>query len=161
MLNNRIAFHGRFFRLFVRSLLLATAIPTFAAEPIIEHEVIARTGVTPIPNGVGTFSGFNSFPAIDDDGNVVFNANGGSDNSGLAQVGVYTAIGMCCQNVVDRNTPVITGVSSHQFIYCPRELACVLVTAVSRFEVKERSSAAQFLDQWQVSGEMIAAVKIE
>ena len=80
-------------------LLLMTAIPSLSEEVSIEYEVIARSGVTSIPDGVGTFSGFNPFPAIDDSGNVMFGALGGQ-----SQVGIYTAVGVCCQKVIDRNT---------------------------------------------------------
>jgi hypothetical protein len=86
-------------RFLVPLLLLMTALPLFGAEPSVEYELIARSGVTPIPNGVGTFSGFNPFPAIDDNGNVMFGALGSQ-----SQVGIYTAIGVCCQKVIDRNT---------------------------------------------------------
>ena len=85
--------------LLVSLLLLLTALPSFAAEVSVEYEIIARSGETAIPNGVGTFSGFNPFPAIDDSGNVMFGALGGQ-----SQVGIYTAIGVCCQKVIDRNT---------------------------------------------------------
>ena len=80
-----------------------TSLSSFGADLSIQYEVIARTGVTPIPNGVGTFTGVGSNPAIDSEGNVMINAYGSS------QAGVYTYINGQLQTVADYNTPVPGG----------------------------------------------------
>jgi hypothetical protein len=91
---------------FVSLLLLAVAVPSFGAELAVEYSVVARSGVTAIPGGVGKFTGFGAAPAIDADGNVAFTGTGGNDASGKFQAGVYSAVGICCQKVADRNTLV-------------------------------------------------------
>ena len=70
--------------LIILAVLLLTATPLFAAELSVQYEVIARSGETPVPGGVGNFTGFGSPPAIDDEGNVVFLSGG------QQEVGIYT-----------------------------------------------------------------------
>ncbi|MBT8051446.1 MAG: hypothetical protein HKO99_09550 [Xanthomonadales bacterium] len=77
------------------SLLLSVVLNSEAASLSVEFELVARSGVTTVPAGIDTFSGFGNSPAIDSQGNVVFTGGGG----GLA--GIYTAIGECCQVVAD------------------------------------------------------------
>ena len=94
------------------------AFPSFGAELSVQYELIARSGVTPIPDGDGAFTGFSIYPAIDSDGNVVFTAAGGKDGNGNTQSGIYTYNGTCCQKVADRNTlvPGGGGVTFDRFI---------------------------------------------
>jgi hypothetical protein len=80
------------------ALLLLTAVPSLHAQLSVDYEVIARSGETPVPNGSGTFSYFDTGPSIDTDGNVAFFAGAS------AQAGIYTAVGTCCQRVADYNT---------------------------------------------------------
>ena len=58
----------------LNTLVLLTSLMTvqssFAAELSIQYKVIAKSGVTPIPGGVGTFTDFSAYSAIDDDGNI-------------------------------------------------------------------------------------------
>ena len=89
--------------------MLITAIPSLGEELSVHYETIARSGVTPIPDGVGNFTGFSIYPAIDSGGNVVFTAAGGKDGNGNTQSGIYTYNGTCCQKVADRNTLVPGG----------------------------------------------------
>ena len=91
----RLSFGSTFFRVLLPVLLLVAAIPSLSAQPSVEYEVIARSGETAVPGGSGTFSYFDSAPAIDAEGNVVF--FGGAS----AQSGIYTAVGSCCQRVAD------------------------------------------------------------
>ena len=88
---------------------LLTASPSFAAELNVEFSVVARSGETSIPGGVGVFTDFAGYPAIDEDGNVVFTGVGGADQTGENQAGIYTAVGGCCQRVADKNTLVPGG----------------------------------------------------
>ena len=83
--------------------------PSFGAELSIQYAQIARSGGTPIPDGVGTFTGFGDVPAIDDSGNVVFTGAGGTDHSGELQAGAYTYIDGNYQMVADKNTLVPGG----------------------------------------------------
>ena len=89
--------------------LLMTALPSFGADLSVQYELVARSGVTPVPDGTGTFTSFSGAPAIDDDGNVVLVAGGDADNSGNPQGGVYTFINSSYQTVADFNTPVPNG----------------------------------------------------
>lgn len=84
-------------------LLLITAFPSIGAELSIQYEVIARSGVTAIPDGVGTFTGFGDTPAIDANGNIVFTGGG------VDQGGIYTFIGSQHQKVADMNTLMPSG----------------------------------------------------
>ena len=59
------------------------SIPSFGAELSIEYEMIARSGVTPVPGGSGAYAGFGGVPAIDDEGNVVFKALSQFNDQGL------------------------------------------------------------------------------
>ena len=91
------------FRVLLPLLMIMTAIPSFGAGLSVQYEVIARTGVTSIPDGVGTFTGVGPNPAIDSDGNVMITAYGSS------QAGVYTFINGQLQTVADYNTLVPGG----------------------------------------------------
>ena len=91
------------FTVFTSFLLLLVAATSYGAELNVQYTVIARSAVTPVPDSAGTFSGFGDKPAIDNEGNVVFNGGGGS------QVGIYTYIGTCCQKIADFNTLVPNG----------------------------------------------------
>jgi hypothetical protein len=93
----------------VSLLLLMTAFSSFGAELPIQYSLIARSEVTPIPSGVGRFTGFSEAPAIDSDGNVVFSGAGGLDSGGNYQSGIYTFIGGQHQMVADKNTLVPGG----------------------------------------------------
>ncbi|MGK2927906.1 MAG: hypothetical protein ACSLE2_20005, partial [Lysobacterales bacterium] len=97
------------FTILVLTFLLSVTLSAPAAELSVEYDVIARSGVTPIPGGAGTFTGFGDKPAIDADGNVVFTAGGGATGNQSFQSGVYTFLGVCCQRVADRTTLVPGG----------------------------------------------------
>ena len=90
-------------------LFLVTAFPSYGADLPVEYSIVARSGETAIPTGVGTFTGFGGAPAIDADGNIVFTGAGGVDNNGKTQAGVFTSVGVCCQKVADKNTAVPGG----------------------------------------------------
>ena len=93
-----------FLQLSLSVLLLLISIPSFGAELSIEYEMIARSGVTPVPGGNGgTFIGFGGVAAIDDEGNVAFSGAGGG------QAGVYTYIGAGLQMVADYDTLIPGG----------------------------------------------------
>jgi hypothetical protein len=89
--------------LFIISLSLLTGVPSLVADLSIEYEVIARSGVTPVPGGSGSFTGFGGVPAIDDEGNVALTGGGGG------QAGIYTYIGAGLQKVADYNTLIPGG----------------------------------------------------
>jgi len=108
-INSKIDLSVRKSLFLVPFLLLMTATVSFGADLSVEYTVIARSGVTPIPGGVGKFIGFGSVPAIDNNGNVVFAAAGGLDGGGENQAGVYTLIDGNYQVVADRNTLVPGG----------------------------------------------------
>mgnify|MGYP001822656314 FL=1 len=97
-------------------IFLAGPLSSSAAELTVDYEVIARSGVTPIPQGVGTFTGFGGVPAIDADGNVVFTGGGVSDGTYDFQSGVYTHVSSCCQKVADKHTSV-PGAGGARFPY--------------------------------------------
>ena len=97
------------FRVLLSLVLLVAALPSFGAELSIQYEVVARSGITPIPGGVGNFTVFGPESAIDSNGNVVFLGGGGYDNNGKAQGGVYTFIGGQHQKVADYNTLIPGG----------------------------------------------------
>jgi len=90
-------------------LLLMMAFPSYGAELSIQFETIARTNVTAIPGGLGTFGGLTEAPAIDSQGNVAFVGGGGFDANGNLQSGIYTFDGSQYQKVADKNTLVPGG----------------------------------------------------
>ena len=89
--------------------LLMTALTSLAAPLPIQYELVARSGDTAIPEGVGAFNGFSEAPAVDSDGNIAFVAAGGSDGISSFQSGIYTFIGGQLQKVADKNTLVPDG----------------------------------------------------
>ena len=102
--------------------LAMTAFPLFGAELSIEFEVVARSGVTPVPGGDGTITGFSGYPAIDSSGNIVFTATGGPDNNGASfQSGIYTFIDGQLQTVANTYT-LIPGGGGATFGYFPTSM---------------------------------------
>ena len=87
---------------------LSCAVPALAAELSIQYQLIAQSNSTAIPGGSGTMNNFGQFPAIDDNGNVVFIASGGTGGTNN-QVGFYTYINNSLQKVADLNTLVPGG----------------------------------------------------
>ena len=122
-LNPRNSFVRKSFSFLLPFLLLLAIVPSVHAQVSVDYELIARSGETAIPGGVGTFTGFGGTPAIDDAGNIVFYGMGSS------QRGIYTVIGQCCQVVADFNTLVpngggetfnnFSGAESNRFDYTP------------------------------------------
>ncbi len=106
-----IPFVRKSFQVLLTFVLLLTAVPSLNAQLSVDYEVIARSGETAVPDGVGTFTYLDAGPSIDDEGNIVF--FGGASNQG----GIYTAIGTCCQTVADFNTlaPNGAGETYHWF----------------------------------------------
>jgi len=54
-------------RVLIPFVLLMAAFPSFGAQLPIQYELIARSGVTPVPDAVGAFLGFTtvtSFSAV-------------------------------------------------------------------------------------------------
>lgn len=98
----------------VTFVLLMTALPLFGAPLSIQYDLVARTNVTAIPGGVGSFNGLTEAPAIDSDGNVAFVGSGGLDGNGISQSGIYTLIDGQHQKVADKNT-LIPGGSGAKF----------------------------------------------
>ena len=104
-------------KVLVPLLLLMAAFPSFGASLSVQYTLIARSGVTPIPNGVGTFTDVGGVPAIDEAGNVFFTATGGADGTYTFQSGVYTYLGTCCQKVADKNTLVPGGGGAKFYVF--------------------------------------------
>jgi len=102
-------FAGNTPRVLLSLLLLMTAAPSFGAELSIQFETIARTNVTPIPEGFGAFGGLSEAPVIDSEGNIAFVGGGGFDANGNLQSGIYTLTDGQFQKVADKNTLVPGG----------------------------------------------------
>ena len=105
----------------VTSLLLLPVAAPAVAQLDAEFEFVALAGETPVPDGVGNFTGFSEYPAVDEDGNVVFTASGPNDADGQFQSGVYTAVGVCCQRVADRHTLIPGGGGATFYVFSGTE----------------------------------------
>jgi hypothetical protein len=89
--------------------LLVVWTPVEAADLSITFETVARSGETPIPGGVGDFTGFGQVPSVDASGSVLFTGTGGAALGKSFQSGIYTLIDNGYQKVADRNTLVPGG----------------------------------------------------
>ena len=101
---NRKLFTLSHTRLLFSLVLLVMIFPAYGVETSIQFEMIARTNVTAIPEGLGTFGGLSEAPAIDSEGNIAFVGGGGFDSNGNLQSGIYTFINGQYQKVADKNT---------------------------------------------------------
>ena len=108
-LYNRNFFVSNSLRVLLPIALLMTALTSLAAPLPIQYELVARSGDTAIPEGMGTFNGFSEAPAVDSDGNIAFVATGGADGISSFQSGIYTFIGGQLQKVADKNTLIPDG----------------------------------------------------